>query len=104
MNRKMMAPPLFYIKALLKLCLLLAFLSACKPAQRSTAKITPSLPSDQPLSQAVTNTAASPTPVPPTPQPLAAIVNGWEISLAEYQSELAQYKVARGTDLAQVSI
>jgi len=99
MNRKATAPPLFYIKAILGLYLLLGFLSACKPAQRSTAQATPSLPGEQTSAQVATNTAAAPTPVPPTQQPLAAIADGWEISLAEYQSELAQYKAARGTEL-----
>jgi len=100
MNRKVIAPPLFYIKAMLGLYLLLGFLSACKPAQRSTAQVIPSLPVEQTSAQVVTNTVAAPTPVPPTQQPLAAIADGWEISLAEYQAELAQYKAARGTELA----
>jgi peptidyl-prolyl cis-trans isomerase C len=100
MNRKVMTSLLFYIKALLRLCLLFALLSACKPAQQSTAQITPSVPIESPSVQEVTTPAAVPTPVPPTQQPLAAIVNGWEISLAEYQAELAQYKAARGTELA----
>jgi parvulin-like peptidyl-prolyl isomerase len=34
----------------------------------------------------------------PTPQPLAARVNGSEISLAEYEAELALYGAASGTD------
>jgi peptidyl-prolyl cis-trans isomerase C len=100
MNRKVTAPPLFCIKAILGLYLLLGFLSACKPAQRSTAQVTPNLPGEQTSAQVAINTAAAPTPVPPTQQPLAAIADGWEISLAEYQSELAQYKAARGTELA----
>ncbi|OGO35610.1 MAG: hypothetical protein A2W35_20270 [Chloroflexi bacterium RBG_16_57_11] len=100
MNRKAMASPLFYIKAILRLGLLLAFLSACKPGQRSTPQITPSRSIEQPSAQVVTNTAAAPTPVPPTQPPLAATVNSWEISLAEYQAELAQDKAARGTELA----
>jgi peptidyl-prolyl cis-trans isomerase C len=36
----------------------------------------------------------------PTPQPLAAIVNGEPITLAEYQSELARYQATVGTELA----
>lgn len=61
---------------------------------------------------------ASPTPLPalqttpspsqtatpfqpsPTPQPLAAIVNGESITLERYQSELARYQAAVGTQLA----
>ena len=100
MNRKAIAPPLLYIKVMLGLYLLLGFLSACKPAQRSTAQVTPSLAGEQTSAQVVTSTAAAPTSVPPTQQPLAAIADGWELSLAEYQAELAQYKAARGTELA----
>jgi peptidyl-prolyl cis-trans isomerase C len=36
----------------------------------------------------------------PTPQPLAARVNGEGITLAEYQAELARYQQAAGKDLA----
>jgi parvulin-like peptidyl-prolyl isomerase len=49
---------------------------------------------------------ASPLPtttnVPPsaTPQPLAAQVNGEEISLEQFQAELARYQAAVGTELA----
>lgn len=43
-----------------------------------------------------TSTSASPTSPDPTPTsiPLAAVVNGMEISIAEYQSELAMYRTA----------
>jgi peptidyl-prolyl cis-trans isomerase C len=42
------------------------------------------------------------TPLPPsaTPVPLAARVNGMEITLAQYQAELERYKMAFGTELA----
>jgi parvulin-like peptidyl-prolyl isomerase len=48
----------------------------------------------------------SPSPTPtlvqesPTPQPLAAIVNGEQITLAEYQSELERYQAVVGTEMA----
>jgi hypothetical protein len=44
----------------------------------------------------------TPTNVPPsaTPQPLAARVNGEEITLEQYQAELARYQVEVGTELA----
>jgi parvulin-like peptidyl-prolyl isomerase len=52
----------------------------------------------------VTPTAVPPTPTPtPTPEPLAALVNGEGITLAEYQAEIARYKLAQkedGTNLA----
>jgi parvulin-like peptidyl-prolyl isomerase len=101
MYRNRMAPPVFTFKAIFLICLLLAFLAACKPGARTTAQTSPAPSSGQPPVQEVTNSAtAIPTPLPPTQAPLAAIADGWEISLAEYQSELAQYKAARGTELA----
>jgi len=42
------------------------------------------------------------TPIPPTAtsEPLAAIVNGENISMAKYQEELSRYQAAIGTELA----
>jgi peptidyl-prolyl cis-trans isomerase C len=58
------------------------------------ACVTPS-----PLPSAVPET---PTPFQPspTPQPAAARVNGEEISLADFQAELARYQAGLGTQLA----
>lgn len=45
-----------------------------------------------------TVTEAAPTPIPPTPtpsEPLAALVNGQPITLAEYEKELARYEQAQ---------
>ena len=46
--------------------------------------------------------SATPTPIPPTetPIPLAAIVSGQPIYLADFEEELARFQDARGTDLA----
>jgi len=96
-----MSRPLFRFRALLWLCLLAVGLSACKPAQQSTpAPLTPGIELSQSSPASVTSVAAVPTQVTPTSQPLAAIVDGWQISLAEYQAELAQYRVALGAELA----
>ncbi len=46
------------------------------------------------LTATVTPTLISPSP---TPQPLAAVVNGEGITLAEFQAELAQYQAALNT-------
>lgn len=43
---------------------------------------------------------ATPFQPSPTPQPLAAMVNGEAITLARYQAELARYQAAVGTQLA----
>jgi len=53
-------------------------------------------PSDTPQS------IHTPTQSPPTPtsQPLAAVVNGEEITLAEYEEELARYQAEVGTQMA----
>jgi peptidyl-prolyl cis-trans isomerase C len=71
-------------------------------------KPTPSTPA---ATVVLTDTAPAPTAtqtvVPPTststPEPLAAMVNGEEITLAEYQAEIGRYKLAQqeaGTNLA----
>lgn len=76
------------------LSLLFVLLAACgdtSPTPTLTQiTATPSLPTQ-------TSTPQQPSP---TPQPLAALVNGEEISLAEYQAELARYKAVAGTELA----
>jgi peptidyl-prolyl cis-trans isomerase C len=96
-----MIRPIFLPKVSLLFCLLSLFLTACKPAQQSTpAPLTPGAGSGEPSQVSATSIEATPTEIAPTSQPLAAIVDGWQISLAEYQSELAQYKAALGTDLA----
>ena len=54
----------------------------------------PEEPTDTPLAAPPTPTLAppTPTPIPPTPTPpLAAMVNGDPITLADYQADLAQY-------------
>ena len=62
-------------------------------------------PALTPLVETQENTPANPTtPAPmesptPTSVPLAATVNGFEITIADFQSELALYKAALGSDL-----
>ena len=64
------------------------FLFACQPnPQNNTPTASP----------AATATIAPPTQ---TTQPLAALVNGEGIPLAEYQAELQRYQAALGTELA----
>lgn len=94
--------PLFYIKALLRLGVLFALLAACKPAlpRQSTVAATPSAALQGASPEAPASPTETATPNPATPEPLAAIVDGWEISLAEYRAELAQYQAAQGTELA----
>jgi len=92
--------PILRLTIIILLFLLLALLSACRTAPPRTAQTTPSIATEQPSPQAAATTAAAPTSIPATQQPLAAIADGWEISLAEYQAELAQYKAAQGTELA----
>lgn len=93
--------PWFQLRVLLWVVLLALGMAACKPAGSTTPA--PSAPAGEPpqvSSAPATQAEATPTPVTPTAQPLAAIVDSWPISLAEYQAELAQYQAALGTELA----
>lgn len=73
---------------------LVFILAACRGETTS-----PTVP---PTPQATPNPTHTATPFQPspTPQPLAAIVNGESITLERYQSELARYQAAVGTQLA----
>jgi peptidyl-prolyl cis-trans isomerase C len=91
---------LFYFKRLPWLGLLALVAAAC---QRGS----PSLPASPSVLAATTSSPASSSTLPAptvepsfTPLPLAARVNGEEITQAEYQAELALYHSASGTDLA----
>lgn len=88
------------------LLILLIFVNAC-----STAKpVTTSIPSVVIFTPTMTTSpVASTTPVPPTPTevPLAAVVNGEPITLAEYEAEVDRYEAAAtitGTILASDTI
>ncbi len=73
-------------------------LAGCKPAP---APVLPSRTAEPGMTPAATGTLPGVTLTPtPTTLPLAAKVNDLGISLAEYQSELAQYQAAKGTELA----
>lgn len=75
--------------------LLLLFLStACNGGTPSPTAFAP-----QPTSVQPTRTL-TPFQPSPTPQPLAARVNGEAITLEEFQAELARYQAAVGTQLA----
>jgi parvulin-like peptidyl-prolyl isomerase len=67
-----------------------------------TMAVTTAAPTATVPQATITETAIPPTPTP-TPEPLAALVNGEGITLAEYQAEVARYKLAQqeaGTNLA----
>jgi peptidyl-prolyl cis-trans isomerase C len=91
---------LFYFKRSLWFGLLALIGTACQlgnppsPPSPSDSIATTSSP---PVSTTVPTTTVEPSA---TPLPLAARVNGEEITLAEYQAELALYRAASGTDLA----
>ena len=92
--------PHYFVSLLFTLCLLSIVLPACKPAPTSNPPVPASLPAGQSSPVPAITIESTPTQIPPTSEPLAAIVDGWEISLAEYQAELAQYRAAQGTELA----
>lgn len=82
------------------LAILALVLGACSNNPPVPSSASPAAPS--PLSPSPASPTHTPTPFPPspTPVPLAARVNGEEISLAQYQAELARYQAASGKDLA----
>ena len=88
----------FYIMVLVFWGLLSLLLVGCKPGA-STPTLTLAASSETVSPQ---STAGNPVPSAtpsPTEEPLAARLSGWQISLAEYQAELAMYKSASGADL-----
>lgn len=86
-------------------------LSACAGTGASSPTSSPFIASNQTGSviapEAITSPGASeaPTQTPPeptwTPRPLAAQVDGMEITLAEYEAELAMYQEAAGRELTE---
>jgi peptidyl-prolyl cis-trans isomerase C len=89
---------IFYCTGFILGCLVILGSVGCKPAPSPVVPVTTTAPG---TAQAATDTASGVTPLPSaTSVPLAAKVNGFEISLAEYQSELVMYQAARGTELA----
>jgi peptidyl-prolyl cis-trans isomerase C len=88
----------FYCSAIIFSCLTILGLSGCKSApvpgiaDPTTISSVTQVPTGSPA-----NSTLAPTP---TSLPVALRVNGLEISLAEYQSELAMYQAAKGTELA----
>jgi peptidyl-prolyl cis-trans isomerase C len=89
---------IFYCTGFILGCLVILGLAGCKPAPSPVVPVTTAAPG---TTSVATGTAPSVTPGPSaTSIPLAAKVNGLEISLAEYQSELAMYQAAKGTELA----
>jgi peptidyl-prolyl cis-trans isomerase C len=79
-------------KLILLTWLLSMLLAGCRGGVQ-TPPVSPVLPSETPGSSAAQATS---TPVQPTatPVPLAALVNGEGLTLAEYEAELARYQAA----------
>ncbi|MGB9521914.1 MAG: SurA N-terminal domain-containing protein, partial [Anaerolineales bacterium] len=73
---------------IIRLIVLSLFLFACQPKPEPTPSA---------VSPTATATVAPPTQ---TTQPMAVLVNGEGIPLAEYQAELQRYQAALGTELA----
>jgi len=95
-----MARIIFYFKGLFWFGFLALISTACqrgKPPQSSSPTASVATTS----SPLASTPSLAPTVEPSlTPLPLAARVNGYEITLAEYQAEVALYRSASGTDLA----
>jgi len=94
-----MKPNLFYSTGYFLCCLVILGVAGCKPATPTpVVPVTAALPV---ATLVATDTAPGATLAPSaTSLPLAARVNGLEITLAEYQSELALFQAAKGTELA----
>lgn len=94
---------LFYFRTASWCIVLSLSLAACRPTGTDTPPSPGATPSPAAVDPtgAATSTEPEATPSPSsTPIPLAARVDGFEISLAEYQAELALYQAAKGTELA----
>jgi peptidyl-prolyl cis-trans isomerase C len=83
-------------------CLVILGLASCKPTPAPVVPVKITVPgATQPVTGTTPGVIPGATLSPSaTSVPLAAKVNGLEISLAEYQSELVMYQAAKGTELA----
>lgn len=90
----------FYIKSAALLALVSAILLGCSNPAPATP--TPETPAAQTGVSATAPSAPAETQPPPTPsataEPLAAVVNGEGVSLAEYHASLEQFKNAAGRE------
>lgn len=80
---------------------LVILLAACNGTATPPPTGSPALPTET-LASPDASPQPSSTPIPPTstPVPLAALVDGAPITLAEFQAEVARYQSAPGTDPA----
>lgn len=76
--------------------LVAGLLTACNRSGPAPAEPSPSLTTPSNATQTGPAASATPFQPSPTPTPLAARVNGIELSLADYQAELARYQAAQG--------
>ncbi len=88
----------FYIIVLILWGLLSLMLTGCKPGASTPAQTSAAAP------ETVSPQSTAEIPVPsatpsPTEETLAVRISGWQISLAEYQAELAMFQSASGADL-----
>lgn len=92
---------LFYTRSYVKILvgILILMIAAC--SRTTPVKTTTPVPATATMdAQEGTATAIPSTAAPSaTAVPLAATVNGYEVTIAEYQSELALYQAALGTEL-----
>ena len=94
---------IFFVLILLALAILVACRQDASPTLVPTAELPPDAAATQPGTNAlepppVTPTALVPTTIPATPtptEPLAALVNGRQVTLAKYEKELARFEQAQ---------
>lgn len=89
---------LFYIMGLVS-CGLILLLASCNPGPPPVTQFPTPTVSATAAPPIQTEAENSPT-ITPTSVPLAAQVNGYEISLSEFEAELKMFQSAKGTDIA----
>lgn len=102
MNNRKLALPALIILLTLAACSNLGSSTAILPTATTPGEAQPA--GTLPPAAAATNTAVPPTPTPT--EPLAALVNGEQITLAEYEAEMARYQAqqsAAGGDATNYS-
>jgi len=77
--------------------LLLLLLAACSDTPGPSANTAEPTPGEPAVSQAVDT--ATPFRPSPTPEPLAAVVNGQAITMAQFQAEVSRYQAAVDREL-----
>jgi peptidyl-prolyl cis-trans isomerase C len=97
-NRPGMSTPIAFMRGAILLLMVITLVSACDVSDPGSTETATAIQSPIPTST-IPEIPATPTP---TLIPLAAVVNGEELTLAEYEAELTRYQSALDDDGAQI--